>query len=173
MKRTLGTQLRHLIEQLDGAVQQSYDEVGLDYRARYTPVMRVLIERGVASVGEVAQAAGISQPAATQTIALMVATGIASTEFAEDDGRRRVVRLTEKGRAMVPRLQRRWRATACAADSLDRELSVPLGQILEEALAALDRLPYGERIRRAAEEPADRPGRGSRRRRGPAEPSGG
>ena len=32
MKQGLGTQLRHLIELLDGAVQQAYADAGLDYR---------------------------------------------------------------------------------------------------------------------------------------------
>ena len=32
MKQGLRTQLRHLIELLDGAVQQAYADAGLDYR---------------------------------------------------------------------------------------------------------------------------------------------
>ena len=37
MKSTQGTQLRHLIELLDGAVGAAYEAAGLDYRPRYTP----------------------------------------------------------------------------------------------------------------------------------------
>ncbi len=44
--RTLGTLLRHLIELLDGAVEQTYRDAELDYRPRYTPVLRALIARG-------------------------------------------------------------------------------------------------------------------------------
>lgn len=152
MKRTLGTQLRHLIEQLDGAVERAYAGVGLDYRPRYTPVMRVLIDREAATVGEIAERAGISQPAATQTIGLMVKAGIASAGPGSDDARKRVVRLTAKGRALVPELQRCWKATALAAQSLDRDLAAPLGPVLDAALAALEKRSYDERITDARRE---------------------
>jgi DNA-binding MarR family transcriptional regulator len=152
MKRTLGTQLRHLLELLDGAVQRAYEQVGLDYRARYTPVMRVLIQRDSATVGEIAAGAGITQPAVTQTIALMVGAGLASTDRGADDARKRVVRLTAKGQALAPELQRCWKATAMAAESLDRDLKMPLGPVLEDALAALERQSYDERIAQARHE---------------------
>ena len=43
MKPGLGTQLRHLLELLDGAVEEAYALAGMRYRPRYTPVMRALI----------------------------------------------------------------------------------------------------------------------------------
>ena len=72
MKQGLGTQLRHLIELLDGAVEASYVEAGLNYRPRYTPVMRALAANEALTIGEIAAQAGITQPAATQTVAVMV-----------------------------------------------------------------------------------------------------
>jgi DNA-binding MarR family transcriptional regulator len=149
MRRTLITQLRHLLEQLDGAVERAYERVGLDYRTRYTPVMHVLIERGSATVGEIAESAGITQPAATQTIALMVSAGLASAGPGVDDARKRVIRLTLKGSALETELQRCWNAAAIAEKSLDRDLKTPLEPVLEDALAALKRLSYDERIENA------------------------
>ncbi|MCY7306720.1 MAG: hypothetical protein LH632_11335 [Rhodoferax sp.] len=55
MKQGLGTQLRHLIELLDGDVAQAYADAGLDYRPRYTPVMRVLQQHGSAPIGRIAE----------------------------------------------------------------------------------------------------------------------
>lgn len=152
MKRTLGTQLRHLLEHLDGAVERAYERAGLDYRPRYTPVMRVLFERGSASVGEIAESAGITQPAATQTIGLMVSAGLASAGPSADDARKRVIRLTPKGVSLQDELRRCWSATAMAEKSLNEDLSTPLGPVLEEALAALQRQSYDERIERAHRE---------------------
>ncbi len=149
MNRTLGTQLRTLLELLDGAVERAYEKLGLDYRPRYTPIMRVLIDRRSASVGEIAEAAGISQPSATQTIGIMANAGLVAIGAGVDDARKRVVRLTAKGRALVPALQSCWMATAVAAESLDRELDPPLGPCLEAALAALARRSYDERIQQA------------------------
>jgi DNA-binding MarR family transcriptional regulator len=148
MKQGLGTQLRHLIDLLDGDVANAYEEAGLAYRPRYTPVMRVLQQNGSATIGELAEAAGITQPAATQTVALMRKEGLVAV-VAGEDGRRRVVALTKNGIALMPRLTACWAATAHAAASLDADLAYPLSQCLSDAIAALDAKPFGARIREA------------------------
>lgn len=149
MKQGLGTQLRHLIELLDGAVEAAYVEAGLNYRPRYTPVMRALIEQEPLTVGEIALRAGITQPAATQTVALMVKEGLLTAAAGKSDGRQKLVRLSAEGRAMAPRLQACWRATAAAAASLDAQLPYPLSATLANAIEALDEQSFGERIRTA------------------------
>lgn len=148
MKQGLGTQLRHLLELLDGDVAQAYVDAGLDYRPRYTPVMRVLAQETSASVGRIAQVAGISQPATTQTLALMKKEGLV-TVGPGADGRERVVRLGAVGQRMLPKLMECWAATKAAAESLDATLPYPLSQCLAEAIQALEAEPFGERIRKA------------------------
>ncbi|WNG36744.1 MarR family transcriptional regulator [Archangium violaceum] len=148
MRRGLGTQLRHLLELLDGAVAQAYEDAGLDYRPRYTPVMRVLQQHDSASIGQIAAAAGITQPAATQTVALMKKEGLVSVEPGED-GRQRLVCLTRRGRDLLPGLEACWAATRAAADNLDAELPFPLSQCLADAIDALETKSFGERIREA------------------------
>ncbi len=149
MKPGLGTQLRHLIELLDGAVEQAYVDAGLDYRPRYTPVMRVLAERPSATIGELATLGKITQPAATQTVALMVKKGLLTVAACGEDGRQRVVRLSAAGEALVPQLRACWQATKSAADGLDAELAFPLSACLEQATAALEKRSFGARIRDA------------------------
>lgn len=146
MKPGLGTQLRHLIELLDGAVGQAYTAAGLDYRPRYTPVMRALIDHEPSTIGQIAEVAGLTQPAATQTIALMVKEGLVTVASSAADGRQRMISLSDQGRAMLPRLQAFWQATAGAADSLDADLPTPLSLTLQHALAALERKPFAQRI---------------------------
>jgi DNA-binding MarR family transcriptional regulator len=150
MKQGLGTQLRHLIELLDGAVQQSYVDAELDYRPRYTPVMRALAQQQSATIGQLAELAGITQPAATQTVALMKKEGLVQVAASGEDGRQRLVRLSRKGEAMLPRLQACWQATKRAADSLDAELAFPLSETLAQAIAVLEQRSFGERIRDAS-----------------------
>lgn len=147
MKRSLGTHLRHLIELLDGAVGAAYAEAGLAYRPRYTPVMRALMERQPVTIGHIAGVAGITQPAATQTIALMIREGIVTAEPGAQDGRQKLVRLTEQGQALVPQLVICWQATAAAAASLEAQCQ--LAQAVECAISALEQKSFGERIRQA------------------------
>ncbi|MFC5462319.1 MarR family winged helix-turn-helix transcriptional regulator [Massilia niabensis] len=152
MKQGLGTQLRHLIDLLDGDVAQQYKDAGLAYRPRYTPVMRALQALESASIGDIAAAAGITQPAATQTVSLMKKEGLVTVE-AGVDGRQRLVRLSAQGKDLLPALEACWAATKAAADELDAELATrlatPLSICLAEAISALQAKPFGARIREA------------------------
>jgi len=149
MQMSLGTQLRHLVDLADGAVGRCYAEMGLAYRPRYTPIMQCLIAREPISVGEIARCAGISQPAATQTVSLMIKDDLI-TRVPSDDGRQKLLKLSAVGRAMVPQLQQAWDTTARAALSLDKDLELPLSSILAAAIEALRRKSFTERIREAA-----------------------
>jgi len=149
---TLGTLLRHLLETLDGAVEQAYARAGLDYRPRYTPVMRVLIEAGSASIRTISQRAGITHSAVSQTVSQMVERGLVVLT-AGADARERIAALTPAAHALIPALEQQWAATNAAAEALDRELSAPLSGLLREALAALARQPFSDRIAAAAPSP--------------------
>lgn len=144
MKPTLGTQLRHLIELLDGAVQDAYVQAGVETRPRYTPVFRALAADEPCTLGQIASAAGITQPAATQTISLMIKDGLVSAKPAPDDARQRLIRLTKKGRALYPKMQDCWAATNLAAESLDQDAA--LSAALASAIAALETKPFAKRI---------------------------
>lgn len=149
MERTLGTQLRHLVDLLDGAVSAAYKDAGLTYRPRYTPVVRALMNLEPLTVGQVAEIAGITQPAATQTVALMIKKGILSAESGQEDGRQKLLRLTAKGRELLPKLTVCWQATAMASSNLDAELPFPLSQALDSAVNALTLKSFGTRINEA------------------------
>jgi DNA-binding MarR family transcriptional regulator len=149
MRQGLETQLRHLIDLLDGAVSTAYAEAGIDYRPRYTPVMRALEGGAPRTVSQVAEAAGITQPAATQTVALMLKAGLLTASPSEHDARQKLLRLSEQGLALLPRLRLCWQATRAAADSLDADLPYPLSQVLADAITTLQTQSFGERIRHA------------------------
>jgi DNA-binding MarR family transcriptional regulator len=151
MKQGLGTQLRLLLELLDGDVAAAYEEAGLDYRPRYTPIVRALLQQDGQTLGELARTAGITQPAATQTVALMQKAQWLDVRPDAADARLRRVQLSAKARAALPALQQIWASTQSAADALDAELSHSLSTLLAEAIQALQRQPF--RARSAASHP--------------------
>ena len=140
----LGTQLRRLIELLDDGVSEANDYADLNYRPRYTPVMRALAGGDALTIGRIAEAARISQPAATQTVALMLKDGLVDVTAGAVDARQRVVALSAHGRELMPRLERAWQATASAAAGLDDESA--LLSAVAAALSALDRRSFAQRI---------------------------
>ncbi|MGH6614152.1 hypothetical protein [Sphingomonas sp.] len=147
-KLTLGSQLRHLIDLLDGAVEKSYRDAGLDYRPRYTPVVRALVSLGEGSVAALAAQTGLTHSAISQTLAQMARNDLVGLRKGAD-ARERIAMLTPRALALLPALERHWAATNRAASGLDSELTAPLSHILNEAIRALAVDPFGDRIDRA------------------------
>ncbi len=145
---TLGTLLRHLIELLDGDVQASYDASSLNYRPRYTPVVRGIDHLGAASIRALANHAGLTYSAVSQTVAQMVRAGLVE-QVAGRDGRERIVRAKPALTMMLPQLRTLWSATNQAAVELESALSFPLSSLLLETIRALEARPFRERIRDA------------------------
>lgn len=142
---SLGTLLRTLIDALDGDVERAYAQAGLDFRPRFTPVVRLLAAEGALRIKDLASCMGISHSAVSQTVGQLVAQGWVRLEPGAD-GRERVARLTPQALAALPELQRCWAATARAADALDAELGLDLEEVVRGAVAALQRQSFLARI---------------------------
>ena len=147
-ERTLGSLLRHLTELLDNDVEAAYRDAGIAYRPRFTPVVRALMARGPSNIRSIANAAGISHSAVSQTVGEMVKQGLARAVPGED-GRERIIHLTDAGEALLPKIRQQWAATNAAARSLGDELGVDLEALLRQAISAVEARPFLERIREA------------------------
>jgi DNA-binding MarR family transcriptional regulator len=148
---SLGTELRRLIELLDGDVERRYEALGLNYRPRFTPVVRALEALGPSSIKAISRHSGLSHSAASQTVAQMAKDGLLSIGESQD-GRERIAGPTSQLSAMIPALHTQWQATARAAHNLDKELSGSLLGIIGEAISALHHRSFGERIAAEADD---------------------
>jgi DNA-binding MarR family transcriptional regulator len=153
MMTTLGTRLRHLLERLDGDVAAHEARLGLhDFRLRFAPIVRALAADGPSAIRDLARTVAVTHSAASQTVAEMQRRGLVSLQ-AGVDARQRIVRLTPRAEALLPTIDAAWAATEAAAAELEAELSAPLGELLAEALRALERRPFGARIAEHAQRP--------------------
>lgn len=141
--------MRRLVEQLDGAVQETYEKAGLEFRPRYTPVVRTLLRRGPSTIRAISEHGGLTHSAASQTVTQMTRQGLVKVRAGDVDARERIVELTPAAMKMVPELRRFWRATAKAAESLEHDLSSPLAEVLQEAINALEQRSFADRLRDA------------------------
>jgi len=151
----LGTRIRHLLDLLDGDLTRVYREAGLDYRPRYTPVIRALRELGPSSIAALAAHAGLTHSAVSQTVAEMKRRRLLRVTRGSD-ARARKISLSSSAEHLLPQLGALWAATAAAAATLDRELKTSLVAAVEEAIAALERQPFHTRIHDAVDMVADR-----------------
>ncbi|MFC4013950.1 MarR family winged helix-turn-helix transcriptional regulator [Nonomuraea purpurea] len=144
----LGTLMRHLHELMDGAIADIYAEHGLpEYRPRFSPVVRTLVERGPMTIRDVAEAIGVTHSAASQTVIQMRRCDLVTLEKGKD-ARRRIVHLSQKAMAALPLIEAEWAATERAVRELDAELPMPLADVLRAAAQALERRPFRDRIAR-------------------------
>lgn len=141
----LGTQLRRLLELLDGDLEAIYRQDGFGFRPRYTPVMKALSNQPDRTIKQIAVLSSISHSAASQTVSKMAVAGLIEQKVGKDS-RERLINLTKHGRELLPLLESRWQATQRAADHLDTELSAPLSQVLAEAILLLTDRPFATRI---------------------------
>jgi len=142
---TLGTLLRRLVDHLDGAVEQAYVDAGLDYRPRFTPVLRSLLREGPMTIRALSLRTGVTHSAVSQTAAQMADRGLVSLKPGED-ARERIVALTPTAEALVPRLEACWAATEAAARTLDQDLGQSLPDLIARALEVLEDRPFADRI---------------------------
>jgi DNA-binding MarR family transcriptional regulator len=142
----LGTQLRQVLELLDGAVAEVYRDLGMPgFRPRYTPILRVLATDGPQSIRDLAKATSVTHSAASQTVTQLAREGYVELEPGRD-ARQRIVHLTPAARSLLPRLEAEWAATTAAASELEDELPFSLSELLAATTAALERRSFQERI---------------------------
>jgi DNA-binding MarR family transcriptional regulator len=138
---TLGTRLKRIGEKLQADTQRIMDELGAPLQASQYPFLAAVDRLGPLTVGELAEAIGITQPGATRTVAQLVELGMMETEQAPDDQRRRIVSLSREGKRLIAAAKRDvWPRIREAVADLCGDLDGPLLEQLaaiEDGLAAV------------------------------------
>ncbi|MGO4136897.1 MarR family winged helix-turn-helix transcriptional regulator [Rhizobium brockwellii] len=134
----MGSRLRRIGERLQADTQQVIDEAGLGIQAGQYPFLAAIDRSGPLTIGELAQAVGITQPGATRTTGQLLELGYVDMQPAPDDQRRRLVSLTAKGQDLVDHSKKViWPRIAAAVADLCGDLN---GPILEQLAAIEDGL---------------------------------
>ena len=97
----LGTRFRRMAERLQAATQEVLADSGVP--VGYLPFLAAIDRLGSLTVGDMARATGVSQPAATKALGQLIKLGLLRQVAAPDDGRRKLAELTIEGRALVDR----------------------------------------------------------------------
>ncbi|MCA3255393.1 MAG: MarR family transcriptional regulator [Alphaproteobacteria bacterium] len=140
----LGARLRRLSERIDRDADRLYAELGVEFEQRWFGVLNQLALNGPMAVGQLADALGVSHAAISQTRASLL--GKRLIEIGDDvhDARKRVLRLSADGVALVRRLAPVWGALEAVASDL--AASAPgLIEALDRLEAALDRRSLRDR----------------------------
>jgi DNA-binding MarR family transcriptional regulator len=139
---TLGSRLKRLGERLQAEVQELARAEGIDLPAGLFPTVGALAEAGSLTIGELAQALGISQPGATRNVDKLVRLGLVESVPGGTDRRVRAVALSDQGRRLVVATEHDlWPRIGQAVAEICSGLDGPLLDILSGIEWALDRRP--------------------------------
>lgn len=134
----LGTRLKRLGERLQAGTQAVMAESGVAIPAGQFPLLAAVDRLGPLTVGDLADALGVTQPGITRNVAQLVTLGLLVVKPSSDDQRRRMVSLSAEGRRVVERGRRDvWPRIEAAVAELCAELDGPL---LDQLAAIEDRL---------------------------------
>lgn len=154
-KLALGSRLRRLGEKFteDAVKINTFYDIPLD--PKWFPVFYVLLHREEVSITEIAQIIGHSHPSVSQIVKEMNKKGIATTGKSSQDGRVSVVRLSDAGKQLIPKVEKQYLDVTQAVEDLLSQTQYDLWKAIEEVeflLASKSFFNYVKDIRKAREQ---------------------
>jgi len=134
----LASRLKRLSERLMRDVSRVYQELDEPFEARWFPLLRALLAESPQGVTQVARALGLTHPAVNQLAGEMARAGLLLAARDRRDERRRLLRLSKKGRDVAGRLGPVWEEIGWANRELLAEARAGGGHDLLVALAAAE-----------------------------------
>ena len=99
----LGSRFKRIGERLQAGTQQILARLETEVPAAQFPILAAIDRLGPLTVGDMAQALGVSQPGITRSLLQLQTLGVVKIATSAADGRQRVVSLTAAGRDLVLR----------------------------------------------------------------------
>jgi DNA-binding MarR family transcriptional regulator/GNAT superfamily N-acetyltransferase len=130
---TLATRLHRLADLLQKDVTDIYAELGLDFQARWFPVLAAMRLHDSTSTTALARELGLSHQAVSKTTKLLINKGLVAESPDPTDSRKRQLSLTRQGRQLCKQLDFVWEEIRDANQNL-------LAQVDGDFLADLSRL---------------------------------
>ena len=114
----IATRLTRLSDNLRKDGHLIYQAYGIDFEPKYFPVVFVLYTKPLLSIVQVAEEIGYSHPSTITLLKDLEKKGLIASKKDRQDERKRMVRLTPKGRALVGKIQPVWQTMTQALNDL-------------------------------------------------------
>lgn len=117
----LGSRLRRLSETFLSDVNRIYKAHHLKFDASWFPVFYILSRRESVSIRDISDELGVSHSAVSQLVSSLQEKGLIRSTAAAEDGRKKVVAFTGKGRRLQQQIEPVWQALQQAMETLAAE----------------------------------------------------
>ncbi|BAZ51846.1 GCN5-related N-acetyltransferase [Nostoc sp. NIES-4103] len=145
-KVALGSRLRRLSEKLTEDAAKIYVLYDVPLDPKWFPVFYVLSHKQEASITEIAQIIGHSHPSVSQIVKEMNKKGLATINKSAEDARVSVVRLSDAGRSLVPKIEKQYLDVTQAVEDLLSQTQHDLWKAIEEVEFLLASKSFFERV---------------------------
>lgn len=143
----LGTRLKRIGERLQAGTLELMGEMKAGLVPGQYPFLAAIDRLGPLTVGELAEAVGITQPGTTKAVNQLAELGLLRSLPSDNDQRRRIVTLTDKGQKLVDLSKRDvWPQIERAVADLCAGLDGPLLDQLTAIEDGLTEKPLARRI---------------------------
>lgn len=142
----LASRLRRLSDLYWQGVTATYRQSGLDFDVRWATVFVLIARQGPVAVMEIADRLGITHPAVIQVINELEKHELVVSAKSEQDGRKRLLSLSQAGQDMLPKLQPLWDAFIAVNRNMIGNQTHNLLASLQEMEAQLAERNFYDRI---------------------------
>ncbi len=142
----LASRLRRLSDIYWQGVTATYRQSGVDFDVRWATIFVLISQQGPVAVMEIAERLGITHPAVIQVINELEKHGLIVSAKSEQDGRKRLLTLSETGQAMLPKLQPLFDAFIAVNKSMLAQQAHNLLLALQDMEAQLSERSFFDRI---------------------------
>ncbi|HTF22224.1 MAG TPA: GNAT family N-acetyltransferase [Chryseolinea sp.] len=130
-KKAIGSRLRLLSEKITTDAAEIYRLYGIEMTPKWFPVFYIL-SQGPQSVTTIAREIGHSHVAVSKVVREMVKAGYADESSDEQDGRRNVVSLSDKGRSVDEKIKDQYVDVQRAVEEISDQATHDLWQAMGE-----------------------------------------
>lgn len=145
-KVALGSRLRRLGEVFAVDAAQIYQIYGVYIQPKWFPVFYLLSQEEECSITEMSKNIGCSHPVVSQVVKEMGKAGLIETGKSSEDARVNVVKLSDSGKALIPKMEIQLLDVSEAVAGLFRDMQHDLWRALDEVEFLLGEQSFYDRV---------------------------
>ncbi len=145
-KMAIGSRMRSLSERILEDAQKVYELYGIDIKPRWFPVFHILSAGEGRSIMDLALEIGQSHPSIIATVREMKKAGVITETKDPSDGRKKIIQLSEEGRAIAQKTDEQYRDVNAAVEAILEQTNHQLWEAMDEFEFLLDQHSMFRRV---------------------------
>lgn len=144
----IGARMKRLYDIFSKDVKRIYKEYHLDFETKYFTLFYLIGKRGPISIMEIAEELSLTHPAVINLAGELEKKGYIESIKSEKDNRKRLLRLSKKGKKTLPEFEKVWNMIYKANKQLFSKQQHHLLKAIEETETLLEKEPYYKRFKK-------------------------